>query len=90
MTDKEINKIEKNKKVEFCYIYKRGYYRPNGCGYTDFVTKAGVYKKEDAVRQARNVRELVLIPIDIAEHNSAIMEEVNDLTSRYIFKTNPL
>ncbi len=71
--------------VVYMYIKKGGYYyRPNECGYTEFITMAGVYEKEDAVRQAKSVRELRLIPINIEEHNKNLLERIEELKSRII------
>jgi len=84
MTNTELNRISKNKKIKFCYIRKGPYYRPGAAGYTDYVTKAGVYTKEDAISHAMHCRELDLIPINIEEHNNQIMEAVEDLLTRYI------
>ena len=79
----DLNKIAKNKNITHCYIRKGSYYRPESCGYTDYITKAGVYKKEYAISLAINP-ELTIIPIDKNEHNKAIVDEVKDLMSRYI------
>lgn len=82
MSDKELNKIRKDKKITHYYIRKGPYYRPGACGYTDHITKAGVYAKEDALSHAEHCRELSLVPVEIAKHNGYIMEEVKDLLSR--------
>lgn len=84
MTNTELKKIANNKKITHCYIYKGGYYRPNSCGYTDSMCKAGIYTKEDALRHAEGCRDIKLIPVNIKEHNDVIVKEVNDLLSRYI------
>lgn len=81
MTPKQ---IAKSKKITHCYIRKGSYYRPESCGYTDYMEKAGVYTKDDAVRHAERCDELTLVPIDNARHNEMIMEAVKDLLSRYI------
>ena len=79
-----LNQIIKSKKVTHCYIYKRGYYRPNHCGYTDRPSRAGVYSKEEAVECALKCSELTLIPIDIVEHNRMIAKEIKELSTRFI------
>lgn len=84
MTDREINKLRKNKKVQYCYITKGNYYRPNSAGYTDFSYKAGVYPKDVAIRHAEKCRALWITPINPEAHNSRIMEQVRDLLSRII------
>lgn len=80
----EFNKIKNSNKITHCYIYKRGYYRPDSCGYTDFTYKAGVYTKEEALSHCENSNEVIAIPINIEEHNLRIMEEIKDLASRII------
>ena len=84
MTKSELKKIANNKKIRFCYIRKGPYYRPNACGYTDFITKAGVYTKEEAIKRAESCKELTIIPVNIDEHNKFIVDEVKDLLSRHI------
>lgn len=81
MTPKQ---IAKSKKITHCYIRKGPYYRPGACGYTDYKAKAGVYTKEEALKHAEHCAELTLVPINNAEHNELIMEEVKDLLSRFI------
>lgn len=89
MTDKEINKIEKNKKVTHCYIRKggQGYYRPGSCGYTDFTTRAGVYTKAEAIEHARSCRDLTIPTIDIDYHNKCLLEEIQSMASRLILNS---
>ena len=60
------------------------YNRPNSCGYTDYKIDAGVYTKEEALKHAEGCRDILLIPIDIKEHNDMIIEKSQDLLSRYI------
>ena len=84
MTNTELKRLENNKKVTHCYIKKGPYYRPNACGYTDYVVRAGVYTKEEAIEHAKHCRELRLIPINVAEHNKFIKEEIQDLLSRIL------
>lgn len=81
-----LDEILNNKHIKYCYIIKGGYYRPNYCGYTEYVHKAGVYDKEDAVRHAKGCKDIRLERIDIDEHNKAIEEEIKDLKTR-ILKT---
>lgn len=81
---KKLDEILKNPNIKYCYICKRGYYRPNFCGYTDFKHRAGVYVKEEAVLHARGVREIYLERVDIEEHNKMIQSEINELTNRLI------
>jgi len=72
-------------KIKFCYIIKGGsYYKPDNCGYTDRITSAGVYTKEEAVSSAKSCDELRIKPIDIEEHNKKINEAIDDLKTRLI------
>lgn len=81
----EINKLSKNKKISHCYIRKNGYYyRPNSRGYSDKPIDAGVYEKEVAIQHATSCTDLVLIPINIQEHNTMIIEEAKSLLERII------
>jgi len=76
----ELDKILDNKDVVFCYIVKGGYYyKPNSCGYTSFQSRAGVYEKSDAVKDAKMCDELWVRPIDIEEHNRIINKEIEIL-----------
>lgn len=85
MEKKHINRIAKNKKITHCYIKKRGsYYRPSSSGYTDYQTRAGVYTKEEALSHYDHCDELIIVPIDINQHNALIIEEVKEYLSRII------
>lgn len=84
MTDREINKIVKDNNIKYCYIKKGAYYRPRSSGYTDYITKAGVFTKDEARIHATDCREIIIIPIDIKEHNSIIFEEIKELVDRII------
>ena len=87
-------KIERNKKlddilndtnVKYCYIKKRGlYYRPDNCGYTEYKISAGIYSKEDAVGSGRGCHDLIIVPIDIQEHNKVLQEHIESVKSRLI------
>lgn len=87
MKKSQLNKISRNKKITHCYISKGGYYRPGSCGYTDSQTKAGVYPKEEAIEHAEKCSDIWLVPINPAEHNARIIEEVKDLLSRVLAVT---
>src|SRR3990167_3077685 len=77
----ELDAILNNANITHCYIKKGGYYyQPNSSGYTDYVLKAGVYTKEDAVSSAKSCNELSIIPINIIEHNDMMQNEINKLT----------
>lgn len=85
MKNSELNKIERSKKVTHCYILKHGsYYRPNACGYTGYRVRAGIYTKEDALRQARSCRDLYIVPINQAEHNQLLADEIKEISTRFI------
>ena len=77
--------ILNNDSIKYCYIMKRGeYYRPDSCGYTSYKAHAGIYTKEDAVDHAKSCDELVIIPIDIEDHNKLIKNLVADLQTRLL------
>lgn len=82
--DKYLNEILDNPHIEYVYIYKRGYYMPNYCGYTDMKHRAGVYPKNEAVEHARITNEIHLERIDIKEHNKMIESEIQVLKTRLI------
>lgn len=84
MTNAEIKKITNSKKMTHFYIRKGPFYRPNGCGYTDFITDAGVYTKEEAINSATHCRDIDLIPIDILAHNKRIVDKIKELATRII------
>ena len=76
----ELDELLTNLDVKYCYIKKHGqYYRNNYTGYTEYVTEAGVYRKEDAVDSAKRCDDLYLIPVDIEKHNELIDEKINKL-----------
>lgn len=86
--NKLLDDILNNPDIQYCYIYKGGFYRPNSCGYTSHMSEAGVYKKGEAVAHARGVQEIKLIPINIEEHNKMINEKIENLKSRLISHNN--
>ncbi|OBQ56076.1 hypothetical protein JJL45_05315 [Tamlana sp. s12] len=81
--EEENAKIEKyleDPKITHCYIKKRGsYYGWNKCGYVSYSTHAGVYPKEEAVPYCKNSLELTCVPIDNAEHNENILNQIKRL-----------
>jgi hypothetical protein len=80
-----LDAILQNEDAKFCYILKRGeYYRPNSCGYTSFISRAGIFTKEEAVIHAKSCAELALSIIDIPKHNEIINKEIEDLKLRLI------
>lgn len=81
-----LDEILNDNSIVFCYIKKGNYYKPGSSGYTDFKIFAGVYTKEEAISHAKSVREIKIIPINIDEHNSMIVKEIEDLKSRYILQ----
>jgi hypothetical protein len=83
--NKQLEKIRLDKKIEWVYIRKGGYYYMSGfCGYTEYIHKAGVYTKEEAICHCSGIIELQIVPIDIRLHNSIIVKQISDLTSRFI------
>ena len=71
--------------IKYCHISKHGsYYRPNSAGYTEYLSRAGVYEKNEAVNHARRCSELHIIPINVVIHNKMINDEIADLQSLLI------
>ena len=87
--NKKLDTILADPAITHCYIQKGSYYAPNMCGYTDSITRAGVYTKEEAVSHVRSVGNAHAIPIPIKEHNEYIQNAIIDLQSRLIL-INPL
>lgn len=82
---KELDSILNNPDIQYCYILKRGlYYCDSWCGYSDYRTKAGVYTKQEAIDHARNIKEIFIVPINNAEHNTLISKEIEKLKARLI------
>lgn len=97
ITKNEIDRIQQKRKrleyfqailddesVSHCYIRKGSYYRPRAAGYTSYLCFAGIYTKEEAIQHGKSCNELQIIPIDTAEHNKMIEEEIKELQSRII------
>ena len=81
----ELDGILNNPSITHCYIKKRGaYYRPGSSGYTDYQHRAGIFSKIEAVSDGKSCNELVIIPINIEEHNKMIEDEINSLKTRII------
>ena len=73
----KIDKYLQDPKITHCYIKKRGaYYGWNKCGYVSYSTHAGVYPKEEAVPYCKNDLDLTCVPIDNAEHNEKILNQI--------------
>ena len=81
---KMLDDLMEDETKQFFYIRKGGYYRPHSSGYTDMRHRAGVYDKKRAIKSARMCKDLVLIPINIEEHNKMIQDEIDDLETRLI------
>jgi len=80
----ELDKILNDVSIVFCYIRKGYYYRPNSSGYTDFIHKAGIYSKEEAVSSAKSCKDLTIVPVKIVEHNKILESEIADLKTRIL------
>lgn len=81
----KLHAILNDDNIKYCYIRKGGYYyRPNSCGYTEWQYRAGVYKKEEAIKDCLSVQELSVIPINIDEHNKMINSQISELQTRII------
>jgi hypothetical protein len=84
-----LDEMLNNKDIQYCYIIKRGlYYGNNWCGYTDYIYKAGIYKKEDAISHAKSCGELSIKPVNIIEHNKMINKNINELKTKLIRDEN--
>lgn len=81
-----LDSILSDESVIYCYIHKGSYYRPNWAGYTDKLTRAGIYDKEEAVSHARSVESIRIIPVITKEHNMNIRQEIEDLQSRLLLE----
>ena len=82
---KDLNDILENELITHCYIKKHGsYYKPNHCGYTERIIDAGIYDKQDAVDCARSCRDLIIIPIDIKEHNKIFFDKISELEAKIL------
>lgn len=92
---KKLDELLNNDNIQWCYIRKGSYYKPNSCGYTDFKIWAGVYSKTEAVKHAKSCKGLTIVPINISEHNKMIQDEIENLQTRIIsvdvntLETNP-
>jgi len=83
--ENKLKNILSDDNISHCYILKRGsFYADNYCGYTQYISKAGVYKKSDAVSCANSCNELDIIPINNKEHNDLINNEIENLKNRLI------
>jgi len=84
----EVDRMVKENPTGFAYIKKRGlYYRPNSCGYTEYLISAGVYpiqRAADIVKSCSIGDHMLLIPIDPKEHNEKLNKTINDIKSRLI------
>lgn len=76
--------ILNDKSITHCYIRKDSYYRPNHCGYTSMVHRAGVYTKLEGVNEARGCDDIDLVIINNQVHNKMIQGEIKDLETRII------
>ncbi len=80
-----LNNILVNDLITHCYIKKHGsYYKPNHCGYTERIIDAGIYDKQDAVDCAKSCRDLIIIPIDIKEHNKIFFDKISELEAKIL------
>ncbi len=81
-------KLMKDNPNGYAYIKKGGYYyRDNNCGYTEYLSQAGVYPIDEAVREVagcdvRDFMDVILINKD--DHNNMIKEAISFLEKRLI------
>lgn len=82
---KELDSILEDDSVIHVYIKKRGsFYGSNFCGYTGCIEKAGVYKKEEAIKHARSCDELLIVPISTEDHNKMLAQKIDALKSKIL------
>nr|WP_322624452.1 hypothetical protein [uncultured Flavobacterium sp.] len=82
---KKLDELLKDESITHCYICRHGqYYRPRYCGYTSSKISAGVYLTADAVRHARGVADIKLLPVNPESHNQLIIAEIAKLESNLI------
>jgi len=83
---KQLTELLANNPNSFAYIKKGGYYyRPNNCGYTEYISMAGIYKLEDAIKSVLHCSDnMQAIIINTDEHNQMINERIADLQTRLI------
>jgi hypothetical protein len=80
----EIDVLLKDETITYVYIKKRGsFYSKNWSGYSSYVFRAGVYKKEEAASHARSCTEISIVPCNISKHNRSISKEINRLKEMY-------
>jgi len=80
-----LNKTLNDESISHCFITKGGlYYRDGYCGYSDDFMSAGVYNKIDAVRHARNLPNIIIVPIDVQDYNNKINDIIENLKSKII------
>lgn len=84
----EVDLMVKENPTGYAYIKKGGlYYRPNSCGYTEYLISAGVYpiqRAADIVKSCSIGDYMLLIPIDPVEHNEKLNKTIEDIKSRLI------
>lgn len=81
----KLDEIAADETISYCYIKKRGlYYRSNSSGYTEYIIKAGIYEKANAISKALSCEDLKVVPIDIAKHNQIMQTTIDDLQKRII------
>lgn len=86
------NILLQNPPTAMAYIRKGGYYyRPNNCGYTEYIIEAGVYPLTEAISSVRNTGyydHKSAIVIDPVVHNKMINDKIKELKSKLIYDTN--
>lgn len=74
-----LDKILADTSITHCYISKGGsYYSSGWSGYVSMQVCAGVYDKEAAVRHAKGVDSITLIPVDKNVHNKRLEDFFNE------------
>lgn len=82
--NEKLNKILNDSNIEYCYIWKSGYYKPNSSGYTYLKHEAGIFPKKEAVNSAKSVQDITLEPVNVNEHNNMIFNIIKQLEKNII------
>jgi hypothetical protein len=86
--DEEFKQMLSDNPNGYAYIRKGGYYyQPNHCGYTEYISYAGVYTIQEAVRACLGMSlsdYMRPILIDVDEHNQMINKQIDGLKTRLI------
>lgn len=81
----DIDRIQKDNKIKYCYIYKLGaYYADNLYGYVNELYNAEVYEKDKAIEICKAYTHEIPISVTITDHNNRIIIEISRLSKLII------